>query len=89
MHAVVVKVDIEPGRHRESVDALNEHIMPMCKGAPGFVRGTWYGDDKTGVSLMLFESEQSARQTAAQVRSNPEEPAQVTEVQVYEVVGEC
>ncbi len=89
MYAVLVVVEIAPGRHEESLRALQEHIIPMCKGAPGFVRGTWFGNEKSGNSLMVFDSEQSARQMAGQVGSNAEDPVQITSTQVYEVHGEA
>jgi hypothetical protein len=89
MYAVLVAVDIAPGRLEESMRALNENIIPMCKGAPGFVRGTWFGNEESGNSLMVFDSEQSARQMAGQVSSNAEDPVQITSTQVYEVHGEA
>jgi hypothetical protein len=61
----------------------------MCKGAPGFVRGTWFGNHEQGNSLMVFDSEESARQMAGQVRSNPDDPVKVTGTQVYEVEREA
>ena len=35
MYAVLVTVDIAPGRYDESIRALDEYIIPMCKSAPG------------------------------------------------------
>lgn len=89
MHAVLVNVKISPGRREESLSALHGHIVPMCKGASGFVRGTWFGDEEFGNSLMMFDSEASARAMAEQVRSDPGDPVQVTGVQVYEVHAEA
>jgi hypothetical protein len=89
MYAVLVAVEISPGRYEESLRALDEYIIPMCKGAPGFVRGTWFGSQESGNSLMLFDSEESARQFAAQVRSNPDDPVNVTGTEVYQVEREA
>jgi hypothetical protein len=89
MYAVLVGVDIASGRHEESLSFLKDHVMPMSKGAPGFVRGTWFGNEETGNGLMIFDSEQSARQMASQVSSSPEDPVQVTYAHVYEVHGEA
>jgi hypothetical protein len=89
MYAVLVAVDIAPGRYEESLRALDEYIVPMCKGAPGYVRGTWFGNQESGNSLMLFDSDESARQFAGQVRSNPDDPVQVTGTKVYQVEREA
>jgi hypothetical protein len=89
MYAVLVAVDIAPGRYEESLRALDEYIIPMCKGAPGFMRGTWFGNHKQGNSLLVFDSEESARQVAAQVRAEPDAPITITSTQVYEVEREA
>jgi hypothetical protein len=68
MHAVLVAVDIVPGRYEESLRSLDEYIIPMCKSAPGYIRGTWFGNQESGNSLMVFDSEESARQFAALLR---------------------
>ena len=88
MYAVLINVDIKPGRHEESLGYLHEGVVPMSKGAPGFVRGTWFGNEKSGHSLLVFDSEQSARQMAGQVITNAEDPVEVTSTEVYEVHAE-
>jgi hypothetical protein len=89
MYAVLVAVDIVPERYEESLRALDEYIIPMCKSAPGYLRGTWFGDQKSGNSLMVFDSEEHARQMAQQVKSNPGDPVSVTGTQVYQVEREA
>ena len=89
MYAVLVAVDIAPGRYEESLRALDEGIIPMCKGAPGYISGTWFGNHDSGNALIKFDSEESARLMAGQVRMNPEDPVQVTSTQVYEVHREA
>jgi len=89
MHAVLVAVDIVPGRYEESLRSLDEYIIPMCKSAPGYIRGTWFGNQESGNSLMVFDSEESARQFAAEVRSNPDDPVKVLGTQVYQVEREA
>lgn len=88
MHAVLVKVQLDPVRYEETTSYLHERLVPRIKGAPGLVRGTWIGDEKAGYSLMVFQSEEQARQMAAMVTSGPDEPVQVQDVQVYEVQAE-
>jgi hypothetical protein len=89
MYAVLVTVDIAPGRYEESLRALDEYIIPMCKSAPGYVRGTWFGNEHSGNTLMVFDSEESAREMAGQVQSNPDDPVKITSTQVYEVEREA
>ena len=89
MYAVLVHVKIAEGRHGEAVRTLNDHIVPMVKNAPGFVRGTWFGDEQSGNSLMVFDSEESARAMSTQVQSGPNDPVSIVNVQVYEVHAEA
>lgn len=89
MYAVLVNVKIAPGRYDEALAALRDQIVPMVKGAPGFVRGTWFGNEQSGNSLVVFDSEESARAMSAQVTSGPDDPVSIEDVQVYEVHAEA
>ncbi len=89
MHVVYVEVGIRPGRTEESINSLKENIVPRVKQAPGFVKGTWFGNDQTGHSLMLFESEDQARGMAEMVTAEPDDPVEIVEVQVYELHAEA
>lgn len=89
MYAVLVNVKIAAGRHNEAVATLKDHLVPMVKNAPGFVRGTWFGNEQSGNSLMVFESEESARAMSTQVQSGPDDPVSIENVQVYEVHAEA
>jgi heme-degrading monooxygenase HmoA len=69
MHAVVVKVnidDFEKGRR-----FLTEQVVPRVSQAPGFVAGYWTRseDGSGGLSLIVFESEDAARQVAQMIES--------------------
>ncbi|MDQ3485961.1 MAG: hypothetical protein M3445_11230 [Actinomycetota bacterium] len=88
MHAVLVKVRIDPGRYEEAMQGLRENVVPGAKGAPGFVKGTWFGDTESGHALVVFESEAHAQQMAGMVTSEPEDPVQVEDVRVFEVHAE-
>ncbi len=85
MHAVLVKVRIDPARWQEAVDGLKAELVPRVKSAPGFVRGTWFGNQTSGNSLMLFDSEENASQMAKMVSAGPDDPVQIEDVQVYQV----
>lgn len=65
MFAVFVNVRIEPARHAEAITDLHEEVVPRIKSAPGLVRGTWFGYQERGHGLMVFESEDQARQAAS------------------------
>ncbi len=88
-HAVMVEVDIALGRYDDALSALREHIVPRVKGAPGFVRGTWFGTEQSGHSLLVMESEEQAKQIAAMTTSGPDDPVQIKSVTVYRVHAEA
>ena len=85
MYAVMVDVAIAPENYDEAHKGLHEFVIPSSKGAPGFVKGTWFGDRTSGHAVILFDSEQSAQDMASQVGSGPGDSVQVQRVQVYEV----
>jgi hypothetical protein len=58
MHAVVVKVTISNREAAES--ALRGQLVPRVSQAPGFVTGYWTRKDNTGLSMVVFESEEAA-----------------------------
>jgi hypothetical protein len=62
MHAVVVRVTINDEDAAES--ELREKVVPGVSQAPGFVAGYWTRKDNTGLSMVVFESEDAARQLA-------------------------
>ncbi len=89
MYAVLVKVRIDPARHDEALSGLHDGVVPRAKSAPGFVRGTWFGDQEVGHGLVLFQSEEQARSVASTAASAPGDPVQVEDVRVYEVNAEA
>ena len=89
MHAVFARVRIDPARHDEALSNLREQIVPQVKGAPGFVRGTWFGDTTKGHGVVVFESEEQAQQMAGMVTTPADDPVQIEDVQVYEVHAEA
>lgn len=89
MYAVLVKVRIDPSRHAQAQSGLHADVVPQVQKAPGFVRGTWFGDQEDGYGVTVFESEEQARQVASMVTSAPDDPVQVEDVHVYEVHAEA
>ena len=90
MHAVVVRVNIgDPGKAEQG---LREEVVPRVSKAPGFVGGYWTRSDdgSNGLSMIVFDSEESARR-AAEMLQGPEamRPETVTldSVEVREVLA--
>ena len=87
MHAVVVAVKIND---REAATSnLRERIVPQVSQAPGFVAGYWValGPEKGGRSIVVFESEETARAVADQIQSMPGDEVTFESVDVGEVVA--
>lgn len=63
MHATVIHADITD--LDEAKRGLDEEVIPMIKGAPGFVGAYFVAlDDTHGVSIAVFETEEEARAAA-------------------------
>jgi hypothetical protein len=87
MHAVVVNViitDFEGGRQM-----LESEVVPRVSQAPGFVAGYWTrAEDNSGMSMMVFESAETADGAAQFIKSQPQSDAVTIEnVEVREVVA--
>ena len=87
MYAVVVRVSI--GDRERAEQGLREQVIPMVRQAPGFVAGYWTrgesGND--GLSMVILESEDAARQAAERVQSGVvPETVTLESVEVREVV---
>jgi len=89
MHAVVVRVtinDFETARRM-----LEEQVVPRTSGAPGFVAGYWTRseDGSNGLSMVVFDSEESARAATDMIRAQASERDDVTleGIEVREVVA--
>ena len=68
MYVIFTAVEYNPGTTEEqAVQALKEGLIPQIKQAPGFVKGTWFGDDKTGHGLVVFQNEEQAKQGLQEV----------------------
>jgi hypothetical protein len=81
-------VTIADGKFDEARKALEEQVLPMVKSAPGAIAGYWLApEDGHGWSIVLFETEEQARQTAPPAGSHPTEFATVDRVDFREVVA--
>ena len=63
MHAIVIHANISD--RAEAKRGLDEEVIPMMKGAPGFLGAYFVAvDDSHGVSIEVFETEEQARAAA-------------------------
>ena len=92
MHAVVVRVTIQNADRTREV--LNSQVVPQVSGAPGFKAGYWTwstgGGELNGLSMIIFDSEESARGAGDRVSAiAADAPDDVTldGVEVREVVA--
>ena len=87
MHAFVVRVTI---KDRESAQkGLNEDVVPGVSQAPGFRAGYWTWKDNTGLSMVVFDSEDAANRAGDQVRAMIQgiDAGELQGVEVREVVA--
>ena len=84
MHAVVTRVTINDTEAGES--QLREQVVPAVSQAPGFVAGYWTRKDGTGLSMVLFESEDAANAAAERVPSMVPDSVTLEGTEVREVV---
>jgi hypothetical protein len=63
MHAIVIHATITD--LAEAKRGLDEEILPMMKGFPGFLSAYFVAvDDTHGISIEVFENEEQARTAA-------------------------
>jgi quinol monooxygenase YgiN len=85
MHAVIVRVTISD--EASAVEALREQVVPTVSQAPGFVTGHWTRRGDSGLSMVVFESEDAANAASERVREAAPEGVTVEDVEVREVVA--
>jgi hypothetical protein len=88
MHAVVVKVTLRD--FEEARSTLVTEVVPRVSQAPGFVAGYWTrsADGNSGLSMVVFDSEDAARAAAEMVPQMPRpESVTIDSVDVREVVA--
>ena len=87
MHAVVVTLTIDDVDRDDQL--LEEQVVPHASGAAGFVAGYWTRSGGSGLSMVVYESEEAARAVAEQIQSMglPDDAVTVEGVEVREVVA--
>lgn len=89
MHALVVEMSTDPSRAQEVARHLREDVTGWAARQPGFVTGRWLAspDGRTGIGVVVFESEDAADRAAKGPRSHPHDDDRawnVVDVTVYE-----
>lgn len=87
MHAVVVRVSISDPENAQK--ELTERVVPRVSQAPGFVAGYWTraDDGSNGQSMIVFESEEAARNAADQIPGQVPQGVTLESAEVREVVA--
>jgi hypothetical protein len=87
MHAVVVRVTVNDVETAQKM--LEEQVVPRVKQSPGFVAGHWTRSEGGGLSMLVFDSEETAQQAADAVKTNmpPGDAVTLDNVEVREVVA--
>lgn len=72
MHALVVQMSTDPSRPEEVARHVREDVAEWAKRQPGFVSGRWLcsPDGRTGLGLVVFDSEDAANSAARGPRSH-------------------
>ena len=85
MYAVLVQVEI---KDRETAEGqLHERVVPGVKQMPGFVAGYWTNKDDTGLSLVVFDSEDNATTASKGVEERLPEGIELKKLEVREVIA--
>lgn len=85
MHAVVVRVTIKD--REAAMEVLRDRVVPQVSQSPGFVHGYWTWKDDTGLSMVVFESEDAATAVGERIRAMITEAVTLEGIEVREVVA--
>ena len=87
MHAVVTTLTIHDAEAAQR--ELDDKLVPWISHSPGFVAGCWTTRGDSGLTMLIFESQETAERIYEQVKSAvPDaltlETAEVRDVAAYE-----
>jgi hypothetical protein len=85
VHAVVVRVTIKD--REAAMEVLRDRVVPQVSQSPGFVHGYWTWKDDTGLSMVVFESEDAATAVGERIRAMITEAVTLEGIEVREVVA--
>jgi hypothetical protein len=88
VHAALVTLTIDQDHAPAAADALVNDILPSVRSAPGFVAGYWLEPaDGQGFSIVLFETEEQAREAAPPVNSWAAPGITITDIEFRRVAA--
>jgi hypothetical protein len=86
MHAALITVTIDPARAPAAAAALMSDILPGITAAAGFTAGHFLEpDDGQGLSILLFDTEEHARQAAAMMAGWPAPRVTIDQVEIRRI----
>jgi len=92
VHANVVFVNVDASQADPARRGLHEHVIPRISQTAGFVAGYWLEPvDGKGISVTLWESEQTAREAAGLIQpdSSPTTGVKLDRIETREVIGQA
>lgn len=88
MHAVLVSVSVDAEAIESAQATLRDQVVPTVGAEPGFVAGYWLEPENgKGTSIVVFETEEQARQAAPPVGAAPVPGATIESVDFRAVVA--
>lgn len=85
MHAVVVTLTVKDAEAAQR--DLDNELVSWVSRAPGFVAGYWTTNGDSGLTMIIFESRETAEAMEKQVKSAVPDPLTLISVEVREVVA--
>jgi hypothetical protein len=86
MHAVVARMIVND--LDTDLDAVRGQLVPQLSQAPGFVTGFWTRKGNTGLSMIVFDSEDAANAATERLRSGmSDDVATLEDIEVREVIA--
>jgi len=85
MHAVVVTVTINDAEAAQN--ELRDKLVPWASNTPGFVSGYWTIKGGSGLTMLIFDSEDAANRMSDQAGSAVPDAMTLENVEVREVAA--
>jgi hypothetical protein len=89
MHAALVRLTIDREHAPAAAEALVSDILPRVSSSPGFVAGYWLepAPDGQGFSIVVFATEEQAREASPPVSSWAAPGVTITDVELRRVAA--
>ena len=88
MHAALVRLTVDPEQAPAAAEVLTSDILPRVRSASGFVAGYWLEPaDNRGFAVVLFETEEQAREATPPLSSWAAPGIEITSVEFRRVAA--